>query len=385
MCPCSRGGLGRRRRRRLLPKQCHVTGFSLFITVFIGLGAAGLVLEGGFGAAKPRVAPCRSIAHGCWAAGWGAAPGWKGASHRAQSCPEGAPGGVRALPLGTATAYGPCGLGGLGRRAELQGQACQKHQDPQESFIGDSEAAGQNTTFLTSSSRAGGPGTPGEPLGRSSDIHTCTCLYIQTATSRGSVQQGYGWDRVPGPEVLGSEGRDTPRVGGSTRRSVGQAKPKPAAAAATPSEGKRREGNARRCPKPTAQCLVLGQRRAPPSPVCSSPWRRHGSVAGGPWCGRGHRSHPAWGSRDGQGLLGLHLVREHTWWQGQRSAGGSCGTGTGTQRVGTASSPASTPVPRARAPRFVLAAGADLPPGWSWPCAARHESWSLPGGRGQGQ
>lgn len=148
---------------RLLPKQCHVTGFSLFITVFIGLGAAGLMLEGGFGAAKPHVAPCHSIAHGCWAAGCGAAPGWKGTSYRAQSCPEGAPGGVRAVALGTATAYSRCSLGGLGRRAELQGQACQNHQDPQESFIGDSEAAGQNTTFLTSSSRAGAPAHPGSP------------------------------------------------------------------------------------------------------------------------------------------------------------------------------------------------------------------------------
>ena len=80
------------RPHHLLPEQCHVTGFSLFITVFIVLHAAGLVLEGDPGEEE------REHLVGCRAAlgvlGWGSAPIPTGASqcvrHPALGIPWGA-------------------------------------------------------------------------------------------------------------------------------------------------------------------------------------------------------------------------------------------------------------------------------------------------------
>lgn len=52
---------------RLLPEQCHMTGFSLFITVFIVLDAAGLVLAGGSGVGREGSAQWGAeVLLGCW-------------------------------------------------------------------------------------------------------------------------------------------------------------------------------------------------------------------------------------------------------------------------------------------------------------------------------
>lgn len=72
-----------------------MTGFSLFITVFIVLGAAGLVLAGGSGATR----------------------GGKGAPGGVQSCPWGTGVGLRAPPWDqwVPMVPVPCAVGSLGR------------------------------------------------------------------------------------------------------------------------------------------------------------------------------------------------------------------------------------------------------------------------------
>lgn len=63
----SRAGTPGPRLHRLLPEQCHMTGFSLFITVFIVLGAAGLVLAGGSGVGREGSTQWGAeLLLGCW-------------------------------------------------------------------------------------------------------------------------------------------------------------------------------------------------------------------------------------------------------------------------------------------------------------------------------
>lgn len=122
----------------LLPEQCHVTGFSLFITVFIVLGAAGMVLAGD----SREAGGGKGAAFGVLA--WGSELPLRGQPVQCLWAP---------------TLQVACGGG-----AWLQRWADQKHHNPKEAFIGHSPATEENMAFLTSSSCAEVPqhaqGTP---------------------------------------------------------------------------------------------------------------------------------------------------------------------------------------------------------------------------------
>lgn len=145
---------------RLLPQQCRGTGGSLFITVFIVLGAACLVL----GVQQRR----------------------KGSTQCSTELSLGCQGRAQSHSLGTARPFGILCCRWFGEGEHGCRQACHKHHNPKETFIGDSSATEQNMAFLTSSC-AGAPTCAESPKCISS---TSVYIHIHTSTSRDRDSSG---------------------------------------------------------------------------------------------------------------------------------------------------------------------------------------------------